>query len=240
MADAVTANIQAAAAVEQVAEPTTPTTSLLDSVIDASVAENEQRFVYAQRFGEAAAKSQYFDDAKSISQATMKIMAGYELGLMPVVSLMHIHIIKGKVGLDANLVATLLRKAGYTWKPLQQDDNGCELLFFRDGKMMTTLKRQGAEMVEVPLTVVFNRKHAEDADLTGPRGDKPKEKGMYEKYPRNMFFSRCITNFQKWHAPEVSNGITVHTVEELGGFEADSNGAAEPQLPRRKEEVPAA
>lgn len=228
------------------AEPAPQTETLLDQIVGEDLQRDHQRFEFAQRFAEGAARSNYFDDARAMPQALMKIMAGYELGLQPMVSLMHVHVIKGKVSLDGHLVATLLRRAGYTWQPLQHDEQGAEFLFFKNGKMLMTTKRQpNGELTEVPLTIAFTRKHAEDADLTGPRGEdkpgqKPKEKGMYEKYPRNMFFNRVITNFQRWHAPEVTSGITVYTPEELGAtVDGDGSIVAAPapvdtSMPRRK------
>jgi len=223
----------------QPAATVTPVTETAVVVSDDPLAIESARFNFALSFGRAAASSQYFSDATSVSQAAVKIMAGYELGLTPVISLMHVNIIKGKVSLDGNLIATLLRKAGYSWKTIQHDENGAEFLFYKNGEAMTTLKRDGeGHLVDVPLTVAFTRKDAESADLTGPRGEekpgqKPKEKGMYEKYPRNMYFNRVITNFQRWHAPEVSNGISVYTPEELqtiaDGVDPDAG------MPRRKE-----
>ena len=41
-------------------------------------------------------------------------------------------------------------------------------------------------------------------------------KDNWKKYPRNMLFARAISNGQKWYAPDVYNGVTVYTPDEMG------------------------
>lgn len=52
-----------------------------------------------QRLGNILAASGYFSDAREMAQAAVKVMAGQELGIPPVASMMGINIIKGKVAL---------------------------------------------------------------------------------------------------------------------------------------------
>ena len=68
-----------------------------------------------QTLGALLAKSGYFQDAKDAAQACVKVLAGQELGLPPIASMMGIHVIKGKVELSANLIASLVRRHGYSF-----------------------------------------------------------------------------------------------------------------------------
>jgi hypothetical protein len=56
---------------------------------------------------------------------------------------------------------------------------------------------------------------AKRANLTG--------KDNWTKYPRNMLFARALSNGQKWYAPDVFNGATVYTPDELGAV-TDEDG----------------
>ena len=49
-------------------------------------------------------------------------------------------------------------------------------------------------------------------------------KDNWKKYPRNMLFARAISNGQKWYAPDVYNGVTVYTPDEMGAnVDGDGN-----------------
>jgi hypothetical protein len=50
-------------------------------------------------------------------------------------------------------------------------------------------------------------------------------KDNWKKYPRNMLFARAISNGQKWYAPDVYNGVTVYTPDEMGAV-VDEEGNA--------------
>jgi hypothetical protein len=44
-----------------------------------------------------------------------------------------------------------------------------------------------------------------------------KPKGPWLKTPKNMLFARVITNGQKFHCPDLFNGLLVYDADELGG-----------------------
>ncbi len=156
---------------------------------------NGDRLPAVQQLGAMLAKSGYFSDAREAAQAAVKVMAGEELGLAPVASMMGINIIKGKVALSANLMAAQVRRHGYNYRVKSMDAKGCVIDFIaKDGK--TVLGESS-----------FNDDDAKAAEI---------KSDMYKKYPRNMFFSRAMSNGVKWFCPEVTSGLPVYTPEEMG------------------------
>jgi len=49
----------------------------------------------------------------------------------------------------------------------------------------------------------------------------------WKKYPRNMLFSRAMSNGAKWHCPDVGAGAPIYTPDELGA-DVDDEGAVIP------------
>jgi len=152
-----------------------------------------------QTLGALLAKSGYFQDAKDAAQACVKVLAGQELGLPPIASMMGISLIKGKVTLSANLMAALIRQHGYDFRVERLEQDGCTLSF---------LAKDGKELGKSTFT-------AKDAQAAGIRGD------MYNKYPRNMYFARAISNGAKWFTPEIFGGVPVYSDGELSESEAE-------------------
>ncbi len=142
-----------------------------------------------------------------MAQAAVKVMAGEELGLAPVASMMGIHIIKGKVSLSANLIAAQVRRHGYDYRHVQFDNSQCVLEFYaKDGK--TKLGQSSFSEVDAKQAGVWN--------------------DMYKKFPRNMYFSRAMSNGAKWYCPEVMSGLPIYTPEELGAkVDGEGNVVAE-------------
>jgi hypothetical protein len=168
------------------------------------LAQNNQpqvvdKLTNVQRLGKLLAASGYFTDARDMAQAAVKVMAGEELGIAPVASMMGINIIKGKVSLSANLLAAQVVRHGYIYRVKQHDHKGCVLVFVgKDGKV---LGESSFGESEAKAAKVFNE--------------------MYEKYPRNMYFSRAMSNGVKWYCPEITSGLPVYTPEELGAGGVD-------------------
>jgi hypothetical protein len=160
-----------------------------------------------QRLGNILAASGYFADAREMAQAAVKVLAGQELGIPPVASMMGINIIKGKVALGGNLIASRIRAHGYDYRHKQFDNKGCTLVFF------SKQDREGKR--EVLGESSFTEEDAKAAGLLG--------NDTYKKFPRNMFFNRAISNGAKWYTPDVFGGAPVYTPEELGA-RVDSEG----------------
>jgi hypothetical protein len=167
-----------------------------------------------QRLGHLLAASGYFADAREMAQAAVKVMAGEELGIPPIAAMMGINIIKGKVALGANLIASRIRAHGYDYRFKQFDSTGCVIEFLsriEDGKRRV--------MGESSFTDA-------DAKAAGISSD------MYKKYPRNMFFARAMSNGARWHVPEVFAGSPVYCPEELGATVDEQGEVVQPAQTR--------
>lgn len=183
-------------------------------------------FADVQNVASAMAKSGFFTDSQNASQAIVKILAGQEIGFGPVASMMGIHIIKGKPGIGANLMASAVKGSGkYDYRVIELTDKACELDFF---------ERVKGEFVKVGTS----RFTIEDAKRAGTQN--------LDKFPRNMLFARAMSNGVKWYVPDAFNGATVYTPEELGatvdgeGNVIDSNFKEVTPLADSKPEQPAA
>jgi hypothetical protein len=149
----------------------------------------------AERAAKSMVASGFFQDSKQLAQAVVKILAGQELGFGPFASMTGVNIIQNKPVLAANLMAAAVKRQGkYNYRVVEMTDTGCELAFFEAGQ-------------EVGRSI-FNKADAEKAGLL--------QKDNWRKYPRNMYFARALSNGQKWYAPDVFNGATVYTPDELG------------------------
>jgi hypothetical protein len=145
-----------------------------------------------ERAAKAMASSGYFTDSREFNQAAVKIMAGQEMGFGPFASMNGIHIIKGKPGVGANLQAAAVKGSGkYDYKIREITDKVCRLEFF-----------EGKESLGISEFTLEDAKKAGTQNL--------------DRFPRNMLFARAMSNGVKWFTPDVFNGATVYTPEELG------------------------
>ena len=145
--------------------------------------------------GSVLVKSGYFNDARDASQAVVKVLAGREMGFGPIASMQGIHIIQGKPSIGANLLGAAVKRTGkYNYRVPVLTDERAEIAFFENGE-------------EVGRSV-FTMADAKAAGLNG--------KDNWKKYPRNMLFSRALSNGARWYCPDVFSGVTPYTPEELG------------------------
>lgn len=148
----------------------------------------------AHHLGSLLASSGYFQDAREAAQAAVKVMAGAELGIGPVASMRGVDIIKGEVSLGAGLVAAIVRRSErYDYDVKAWTDEGCTIVFTRDGKAMNP-----------PIT--FDKSDAVRAGLAN--GDN------YRKYPKAMYFARAMTAGARAHCPDLFAG-SIYTSGEL-------------------------
>jgi hypothetical protein len=176
--------------------------------------------------GKVLASSGYFADAKSISQAVVKVLAGRELGLAPVASMSGINIIQGRPALSANIMASLVKRSGrYDYRVKEMTDKNCSIEFFEkvdriaenpDGKTVSAIKVR--ESIGVSTFSLAEAQKAGTKNL--------------DKFPRNMLFARSMSNGVRWYCPDVTQG-PVYTPEELGA-ETDEEG----QLVSAPEPIP--
>lgn len=144
--------------------------------------------------GEVFAKSGYFKDATDMAKAVTKVLAGQELGLGPMQSMVGIHIVQGKPTLSASLVGALIKRSGrYDFRVRHLDDKSCTLDFYE----------RGEKVGDSTFTM-------EDAKAAGLLGNS-----TWKSYPRNMLHSRALTNGARWYAPDVFGGA-IYTPDELG------------------------
>lgn len=192
------------------------TTQALTLRDDNAVATRHSQVTEVQRLGGLLAASGYFADAREMAQAAVKVLAGEELGIPPVAAMMGINLIKGKIALSGNLIASRIRAHGYDYRHKQFDSKGCVLEFL--GKADADGKR----------TVLGDSSFTEEDAKTAQCFTD-----MYKKYPRNMYFNRAISNGAKWYTPEVFAGAPVYVPEELGAkIDAQGDFVAEEPTPQ--------
>lgn len=166
----------------------------------AKIEKAENEFGELMKVGAMIAKSGYFADAKEESQAVVKVLAGRELGIGPVTAMQGIYIVKGRVTLGANLMASLIKSSGkYNYRVVELTDKACRILFYEDGKQVGES--------------AFTMDDAKKAQLGGAN---------WTGYARNMLFARALSNGAKWYCPDAFSGTTPYTREEIeqtGGVE---------------------
>lgn len=152
-----------------------------------------------ERAARAMAASKFFPDSKEAAQAIVKVLAGRDLGFGAFASMTGVAIIQGKPVVGANLTAAAIKQTGkYNYRVTKHDDQVCEIAFYEGG-------------ISADHCVGVSRFTMEDAKAAGLTN-----KDNWKKYPRNMLFARAISNGQKWYAPDVYNGVTVYTPDEMG------------------------
>ena len=161
------------------------------------------------------AESGYFQDAKQAAQAFVKIMTGRELGFNPMASMTGVAVIQGKPVIGANLMASKIRMSGYDYRVTELTMERCLIELFDSQKRSLG-------------TSEFTMKEATEAGLTG--------KDNWKHYPKNMLFARAISNGIRWFCPEIMQGQTVYTPDELGAtVDADGNAVVVPAQTQRSE-----
>lgn len=168
----------------------------------AEVKEVSQLTVWSetQSLGEVFYKSGMFPDVKSQAQAIVKILAGRELGLPPMISMSKIYMVQGKVTIGSELMAGLVKKSKeYDYKIVKLDNVICHLEFYK-----------GTVMLGVSVFTIDDAKKA-GVVKTG---------SAWEKFPRNLLFARAMSNGCRFFCPQLIAGAYVP--EELG-IEVNSN-----------------
>lgn len=144
-------------------------------------------------------KSGLFKDTREMSQAVVKILAGYELGVGPFTAMRGINIIQGQLAPNASLTASLIKRdPDYDYKVVSSTREECELEFFCCGESIGKAKWD-----------------MEDAELAGVA-----RKDNWKKYPRAMLFARAMTEGARQHVPHIFMG-GVYVPEELGQENAE-------------------
>lgn len=144
------------------------------------------------------AESGFFGEVRQAGQALAKMLAGQELGMGPIASLMGVYYQQGKVSYSANIMAAAIKRSGiYTYRIRLHDATICDIEFFERGDSLGHS--------------VFTIEEARQANLLS----SGQNKGNWEKYPRNMLFSRAMSNGCKWFTPDIFGGATPYTPDEI-------------------------
>lgn len=159
-----------------------------------------------ERAAKAMSASGFFPDSKEFAKAIVKVLAGRELGFGAFASMTGVAVIQGKPVIGANLLAAAVKQTGkYNYRVKQHTNEVCEIVFLENNQEVGISK--------------FTIEDAKNAGLTS--------KDNWKKYPRNMLFARAISNGQKWYAPDVFNGVTVYTPDEMGAVVDDEGNIVE-------------
>lgn len=204
---------------------------------------NDEEVATAFRTANALASSGMFKDIKSARQAFVKIIAGRDLGLTPFEAMGALHVMEGKIEAGADLHATRVRQRradGYDYRvawlkvvtpgegeadPVVEavwsneedladirDVYGCAIEF-----TFPTVEGQGRGVSR------FTEKDSKKAGLL-------KDRSNHDKFPRNMYFARAMTNGVAWFMPEVMGGLRVYAPGEVqpeGGVDVTAGTAVE-------------
>lgn len=119
------------------------------------------------------------------------LLAGRELGIPPMVSLRNVHVIDGRVGLDAALQLALCTRAGVTSKWIESTAQ----------RAVLRMTRHGHE----PHEQVYTIEDAKEAGLLG--------KDNWRRHPKAMLRARCASAAIKAYAADVVTGV--YTPDEI-------------------------
>lgn len=112
------------------------------------------------------------------------IMAGAELGIPPMVSLRHIFLVEGKVGLSAEMMLTKIIQAGVKFRWVEKTNEKATIWLHR--------------MPHDPESFTFTIEDAKKAELTG--------KFNWKAYPAAMLRARAISAGARAYCPDITNG----------------------------------
>jgi hypothetical protein len=143
-----------------------------------------------QKVGIGLFKSGLFPNAKNEYGAFAIVEYGAELGVGPMMALKNINIISGQVACNAQLMLSLALRNGVTYTVKQETDTGA-IIEFKRGEMSYTSE--------------FSKKDAESAGLLG--------KDNWKKYPKDMYFWRCVAKGVRRVAPDAVMGL--YTPDEI-------------------------
>jgi len=131
---------------------------------------------------------------RSIEEAASRILYGRELGMSAFMSIMSIDVIKGRPGLKAVSIASLIQKSGrFNFRKEKWTDTECVIRFFENGEDVGESS--------------FSIADAKRAGLVTKDGN-------WEKYPRAMLYWRALTQGARAYCPSVFHG-PIESVEEL-------------------------
>jgi len=149
--------------------------------------------------GNVFAQSGMFPDIKTQAQAAVKILAGRELGLSPFESMKNLYMVSGKLAIQSNAMASLIKtNPKYDYKVESLTNEECKILF---------IEIDGDKQKELGVSE-FTFKDAAKAQLVN--------KENWKSYPKNMLFARALANGVRFYCPDAACGwITTEEAENI-------------------------
>lgn len=148
--------------------------------------------------------SKMFSDAREASRAAVKVLAGSEMGVGPVNSMMGIFWVKERLTYSANFMASVIQASDapgnnlrFRYEVDRLDHSGASLTFYKRDIETREWLKLGTE--------TFTLEDAKRARLAGDN---------WTKYPKNMCFARAMSNGAKFYCPGIFSG-TPYTPDEL-------------------------
>ena len=160
-------------------------------------------------------KSGMFPQLRNNGQVLAVVLAGKERGYGPMTSLTNIHVINGRIGYSAQMIAAELRKAGVTYNVIETDTEHCKICFERKG--------------QEPFTYEWTTE-----DATRARKLPAKPDSVWSTYPQDMLFSRCLSAGGKKFAPDAIMGA--YLIDELPANGVPSESDDDPNDNRSRTE----
>ncbi len=144
------------------------------------------------------ANSRDFPSARTPEKAAVRMLAGREMGVGPIASVIGIRVEAGRVSMDATLMAGCIKRSGrYDYRVTEQTETNCVVCFFE----------------------IFNgnREVVGESSFSWDDAKKAKldTKETWRGYPRNMLFARAVSNGARWYCAGIFGG-SVYTHEEVG------------------------
>lgn len=156
------------------------------------------QFDHVQRLGSALAACGYFqvsgNQTQAVAECAVKVMAGMELGIGPVASMMGINVIKGKISLSGQLMLALIEKAGGDHEDTVTADK-VTIKWSRNGKY------KGLTSFSI-----------EDAQAAGLAGSH-----TYKNYREDMLYWRTVARGFRRYFADLGAGASVYLPDEIGG-----------------------
>lgn len=156
-------------------------------------------FDQLERMATAFAKSGLFG-VKEQSQALSLMLYAQAMGKHPALIMRDYDVIQGRLAKKSEVMLRDYQASGGSVEWTKYEDDGVIGIFRHP-------------LAPLPLKVSWDLERAKKAGLAGKDG------GMYSKYPRAMFRSRCISEGVRATAPDVTEQM--HTPEEMRSIETE-------------------
>lgn len=182
------------------------------------------------RIAQSLARSRMFKDVTQAEQAFARIVMGRDLGLSTTQALSDLHIIEGKPVVGANTLAGFVRQlpaADYrvAWLKVVPPGQGEQPTIppkveavWSDEEELDDLRETYGCVVEFLVGGErrgIARWTVADSERAGLLADRGSKKSNHVKFPRAMFFARCMSGGVRLHIPEATRGIPVYVEGEI-------------------------